>query len=238
MYSIMSISLWIDKSFLTYDYYVSGSTSVVSEEWQQQYEIYKHVASILGKSPDNNDLASAVFQLNRAIDFREKLLNKQYSFKKIPGFHGKKQHEIMHSLGIIQPLLKTKLDKIRNNVMHSATYPVPKLSEVAELTEFTWYFLKSTDLIASRKASSLEFNAVYHDNQSEWAEMSFSLDNWEIDIRGGFLNQNVRRKSFSDSVEIVPDTIEQKEKTTYISGKLLGPVREIQEIAKIYFAAL
>ena len=34
--------------------------------------------------------------------------------------------------------------------MHFEKYPIPKLSEVLELSEFVWYFLKSTHLVASR----------------------------------------------------------------------------------------
>ena len=234
----MSQSIWLNKISLNNDWRVCSSVMVEAEDWQQQYEIYNHAESILGKNPENHDLACAVFQLNRAIDFREKFLNKQYNFKKIPGFKNNKQHEIMHMLGIIKPLLKTKLDKIRNKVMHSAEYPIPKLSEVAELTEFTWYFLKSTDLIASRKADGISFNDCNLTQDEEWAEASFDLDKWEIDIHGQFFNQNITSEYSEQAIEVQIKKIKKQEKTTYISGKLLDSDSKIQDIIKSYFAAL
>lgn len=229
----MSQSIWMTSEVLKYDCHVEVSRLADLEDWKRQYEIYRHAESILDNRPGEHDLACAIFQLNRAIDFREKHLNKQYSFRKIPGLHGKKQHEAMSDLGIIKPVLKSKLDKIRNNVMHTAGYPTPKISEVTELLEFTWYFLKSTDLIASRTAETLLFNGA----SEYWLEVSFNLPSWEIELRGRLARNNLSLEATNQSTEVMVSMLREEDATTYFAGKLLGPVSAAQTLIKAYFSA-
>lgn len=230
--------IWLSMNFLQYDHYVLSSSPIDSEEWEQQYEIYNHAASILEEEPDEHDLACVLFQLNRAVDFREKLLNQLYKFKKIPGLRGKKHHEAMQDLGIIKPLLKTKLDKIRNNVMHTAKYPVPQLSEVQELAEFTWYFLKATDLIASRTGDMLQFDEAIGADQSQWVELTFDLDSWEIEIRGRVLPDNLSQGRSEGAAQIAATKMKQETDLTYFHGRIMGPDNVKQVIIKTYFSAM
>ncbi|MBZ6076127.1 hypothetical protein [Microvirga puerhi] len=234
----MGQPIWLATDLTKHSYYVITSDLTPLEDWQQQYDIHGHAESILENNPNSHDLACAIFQLNRSIDFRERLLNKLYNFKRIPGIYGNKHHERMSYLGIIKPLLKSKLDKIRNNVMHSVTYPTQNISEVAELSEFTWYFLKSTDLIASRAARALELHRFLDDEQEEWLEVSFDPANWDINIRGKTLSENILQENSEQTIQIDTHKLEREDDLTYFHGKLLGPISAKQSLMRIYFSAL
>jgi hypothetical protein len=239
MHKIMKNSIWLDKNFLSNDAQFAVGTP--SESWKEQYVIYNHAESILKKNPNEHDLACAIFQLNRAVDFREKLLNKHYNFKKIQGMQGKKQHEIMVELGIIKPLLKTKLDKIRNTIMHSADCPVPIFKDVMELAEFTWYFLKSTDFLVSKQADMIGFNAGCNGDNGEWAEVEFDTKTWQIRIRGYFFNSSLSDVAKHDTIELTIDENNkfQRELGVIIWDEIvLGPEKAIHELIKKYFTAL
>jgi len=86
--------------------------------------------------------------------------------------------------------------------MHNADYPIPLLSDVKELTEFTWYFLKCTDLIASRNAEVLVFNDMIDNAEEEWAEITFQLNNWLITVRGNFLQSNISHTVRNEFAEV------------------------------------
>lgn len=226
-------TVWISSDILAFEYSQQISISTNPAEWKHQYDIYEHAMSILDDEPNQHDLACAIFQLNRCIDFREKLLNQHYHFKKIPGMAGKKHHEAMELLGLIKPILKTKLDSIRNKVMHSASYPVPSVSEVAELAEFTWYFLKSTDLICSRKLET-----IWAEVQSGWVEADFNLSNWVVNIRGKFLASQVSETLNQNALELVAEEVKFDGDSAYVKGDLVGPVWALEALSKKFFSVL
>ena len=100
-----SEELFIDASLLSGE--VDADRMDHEGDWQRQYEIWAHADRALsGASPSEQDIACALFQLNRAVDFRDKLLDAAYAFKKVPNRSGKNKHEIMESLGIIKTTSK------------------------------------------------------------------------------------------------------------------------------------
>jgi len=195
----MSDRIWLNPDFIKNCFYVqSHGVETDYKERLKLYEIYEHAENILSKNPNEHDLICAIFQLNRAIELRDKQLNKNYKFKKIPSLIKKyEQHLVMEELGIIKPLLKNKLNTIRNQSAHSTKYPALKLSEIKELAEFTWYFLRSTDLIASRKPDSIIYdNSIFEAEDDEpskalWIELNFNLDTWEIELRGNIYSDKI-----------------------------------------------
>jgi hypothetical protein len=54
--------------------------------WKRQHEIWDHGNSLISAiSPSQQDLEAGIIQLQRAVELRDKLLDKVYGFEKIPG---------------------------------------------------------------------------------------------------------------------------------------------------------
>jgi hypothetical protein len=126
-----------------------------------------------------------VIQLNRAVDFRDKLLDSKYHFKSIPGGLRTNKHAIMAELGLMKPYMKTRLDEIRNMVEHRDEAAPVSVQTCRELSDFVWYYLRWTDSLACRCQTEIAF-----DKEGLWVdtgcflECEFEFEPWQFTIRG------------------------------------------------------
>src|ERR1700730_8066613 len=121
-------------------------------DWESHYDPWKYANDCLADGALEQARTSAIFQLRRAVEFREKELKSIYSFDKIPGFEGTKDHKIskiLLDLQIFLPIMRKQLIDFRNAVSHDPAKKPPDLNRCRKLAEFTWYFLKSTDHLLS-----------------------------------------------------------------------------------------
>jgi hypothetical protein len=65
----------------------AGTTSMGAGDphWQKHYEPWSHANTSLAETASEQDRASAIFQLKRSLEFREKSLNNVYGFDGMPG---------------------------------------------------------------------------------------------------------------------------------------------------------
>ena len=90
-----------------------------SPDWRNQHAIWEHATQTISKpTPSQQDLSSAVIQLQRSVEHRDKLLDHLYSFERIPGRRPGSKYETMADLKIIRPTLKIRLRDLRNRLMH------------------------------------------------------------------------------------------------------------------------
>ena len=94
-------------------------------------------------------LTDGIAALRRAINQRVRHLFSSYALRTIgitPRPRG--TLELLQHLGLIKPMLLKRLIDVRNLIEHEDG-PPPNKEVCAELSEFTWYFLRATDPAAS-----------------------------------------------------------------------------------------
>lgn len=234
--------VWLlDSFFSKYPPQRGGWYNTDIQKWKSQYEIWQHADSLLLKTANDHELFCAIAQLNRAIEFRDNLLVELYNLKKIPGFQKlENKHEIMEELGIIKQVMKAKLNDIRNKTMHSADYESPTLNVCKELSEFTWYYLRSTDTLVAQPSTEIKANDGL-DEQEEWAEIAVCTKSWKINIRGKFSKHSLSFTQNPDNYcgKITIDFIKPPDNQGlyYLSG-VIHPPGLTQKFIKAYFAAI
>ena len=170
--------------------YSRGGEGIVfkvhSSDWKRQHEIWEHGNSLISKlSPSQQDLESAVMQLQRAVELRDELLDKLYGFQDIPGRRSAKKYAIMADLEIIRPTLKVALRDLRNKLVHEPTVcSLISRDECELLSDVAWYYLRVTDGLARRCAETIEFNCITEVEQRSFMSVDFSTIPWSAYVRG------------------------------------------------------
>ena len=126
--------------------------------WERHYDPWKDAQDRLADGASEEARASAIWQLRRAVEFRDKAFKVTYPFDKIPGFNERTYHKLLLDLEIILPIMRTTLVNIRNSISHDETEKPPNLDRCREFSEFTWYYLKSTDHLLSSPIGTLAFD--------------------------------------------------------------------------------
>jgi hypothetical protein len=176
--------IWLSPDILNWrsgGQFIKGYTG---DLWKRPYQIWAHAEQILSKPTDEHERTNAILALRRSIDRRVRLLNDRYSFRNLP-IKDKPSDtlSLLAFIGIIRPRMLQKLIDIRNAVEHEDAQP-PNEDMCQVFLEFTWYFLKSTDLIVQRIIENFLFE--YKDEKHRyWVEIDIKVpDNWIPNIRG------------------------------------------------------
>ena len=197
------MNIWISDNFLKWYSYVETSTTQSEHIANEAYDILHHVENVLENHSSEQFRIDAVVALKRAINQRLKCLSKFYEIEKIASVKPSKGVlQDLTLLGIIRPIMLRKLMEIRNNLEHNNTKP-PNKDKCAELLEFVWYFLRTTDRLVRKIDSSILFqnNDVY--DSKYWISLETGPSKeWEIKIRGWLSQKMIRKKEFSDSLNI------------------------------------
>ena len=118
------------------------------------FTYFRHAEAKINFPSSALDLADGIAALKRAVSIRVQWLDRIYNFSKLlPKVHGH-LFDYLHDLGVIRPLLWTKLRTIRNKIEHQDRKP-PSQGQCQELLDVVWYLLRSTDAIAREFCTSL-----------------------------------------------------------------------------------
>lgn len=162
---------------------MQGSRLYNNDLWKRAHDIWAHAEQILSKPTTEFERTNAIMDLRRAIERRVRLLDERYSFRSIP--LKDKPSEILALLefvGVVRPRMLQKLIDIRNAVEHGDAEP-PDLDTCQVFLEFTWYFLKSTDLMVQKVVDSVLFEE--DEDRGYWIEIHLlPPDDWVPSIRG------------------------------------------------------
>jgi len=148
-------------------------------DWRKQHIIWEHANETISKpSPSEQDLSSAIIQLQRSVEHRDKLLDQLYAFEKIPGRKPGSKYETMADLKIIRPTLKARLRDLRNRLIHEFGDIPLKASDCEELCDTAWYYLKATDHLAQQCVS--DFDLRFPADQADYSllQIEFSRSDW------------------------------------------------------------
>lgn len=163
--------MWINPNVFDWEPMVESSTDFTSSRWKRSYELWSHAEQILTKATTEFERANLIMNLRKAVDQRVRLLDERYSFRTIP--IKKKPSDklaLLEFVGVVRPRMLQKLIAIRNAVEHEDVDP-PDKDECEVFVDFTWYFLRSTDMITQRVADRITFT----DNESGcWVELGIN----------------------------------------------------------------
>ena len=152
------MNFWIDKEFLTWKSIVNDSIPQLIDQRRRPYEHWHHANNLLQKHCTEFNLIDVLTTLWRSVNLRLKQLNDIYRFKKIPVTNKPSGLlELMEYFGIIRPLMLKKLKYIRNAIEHEDKN-IPDIDNCIELSEFVWYFLRSTDPLAMKSIGTFSLN--------------------------------------------------------------------------------
>jgi hypothetical protein len=233
--------VWLDAEFLQWESEVDSCYSVEAEPVRKHHAILRHAESLLHASATEYDLSSSIFQLNRVVDFRDKHLNDCYRFRKIPGFAKSNQSDIMEEMGIVKPLMRKKLDGLRNRVMHIANEPVPTLEVCLELSEFVWYYLRATDHMALSTAIEVVFRrgGAGTDEDVGVVICDVAPKSWIISVRGilkvGALTETKGENSFG---VLLDSEVRRGDGREHFSGQMLPDGEFWRRFGRAYFGAV
>ena len=180
--------LWISNKVLDWKACESSSSSDLNMG-ERAYGILDHALTILNNHSSPLYMVDVVTTLKRAVNHRLKTLNKIYEFDTIP--INSKPIGLLRQLeffGIIKPLMLQELLKIRNDVEHNDRTP-PKKIYCQKLYEFVWYFLRSTDVIASKKVESMSLlpSGKLAEDCIYWIAVTMNAKSiWKINMSGWF----------------------------------------------------
>lgn len=222
--------IWVSLDFLSWGGYVQTSDIGNEEAIKEQYNAWRHAEELLS-SDNQNYLMSCMMQLGRVINKGDKLLNEYYNFRRIPGMRKLKSHEVMEKLSIVKPVMRGKINEIRNDVVHGLHDRKRSKAECAELVEFVWYFLRSTDQIVARIPEQIQFDGPGISEQSHcWIEMTKVDVDWNLRLRGKLNLSRISSEKISDwaqvslaeNVKRIENSDAETEDEIYFSGKFNG----------------
>jgi hypothetical protein len=155
------------------------------------FDHLKHAERLLQNGNSEFVRIDIITTLKRAIDYRLKILNKLYCWKKIPFKLPKDELQKLEVLGVIKKNMLLNLFKIRNEVEHH-DQNIPTITKCLDLTELTWYFLKSTNHHVVSSPSELWFT---DENENELTRVKIDpQSNWRIHV---LIKQGSKNFSFA-----------------------------------------
>jgi hypothetical protein len=180
------MTIWLSTEILNWDLYLEDSEGSEDDSWKRAYDHWKHAGRVLLEQQDPLYRVDVITTLKRALNHRLQYLNNLYQFKKIPTRN--KAHGLLEQLadiGVIKPIMLKRLMSIRNEIEHQDA-PPPTIERCEEFLEFTWYFLRSTDTVASMIVRHFTFEPE-HDGEVRpyWITIQTGpFDHWIINLYG------------------------------------------------------
>ena len=237
-----SRSMWIPIEVLDWP----ASTESMggrNTDWESHYKPWEHANESLSGRASLQDRASAILQLRRAIDLRDKALKAVYALDRIPCLAKSAYPKILTDLGIVMPLMRKKLIDLRNEVAHEKVNPDVDLDRCLEYCEFTWYFLKSTDHLLSAPIQEIGFDGP--DDLGGFS-LTFDFDVWSILAKGVFSPDFLLSQNRGNDIELRSDNMSQMGDKTYIRAYPEAPSplgcalafnkAALVKLLKVYFA--
>jgi hypothetical protein len=216
----------------------SNSWSYHRSASKKQHEIWAHGNELILKAaPSQEDFAAALIQFQRAVELRDKLLDKLYGFERIPGKRSPGRYAIMADLGVIRPALKVGLRDLRNKLMHDPEAIHITEDECNLLADTAWYYLKVTDRIAEQWADEISYDYGSSDTDQSGLTAKVEPVSWKIEIDGYLAYNHVLESPVANSPVI---RVHQCEYVRYnnsmkVTGVLTGPPAALWSVVQNFF---
>jgi hypothetical protein len=166
--------IWLTTEVFAWQREVFGTTSPIGKDTRRPYEYLSHAQGLLAKTPSALQRADALANAKRALNQRLQLLDARYRISSLPlPVREKGLLQRLEALGVLRPLILRRLLDIRNRIEHRDAAP-PSARRCAELIDFVWYFLRSTDMLANAIYTAAPFTCL--DPNGDETPHVFELD--------------------------------------------------------------
>jgi hypothetical protein len=173
--------MWLTPKILEWETSYATEREFRDESWRRAYSLVSHAEHLLEQSRSELFRIDAITTLKRAVDHRLRLLDEIYEFRKIPiGNKPSGNLDLLDYLGIVRPKMVQKLIEIRNLIEHENTDP-PGEEACFDFVEFTWYFLRSTDLLVRRSIQTVHLRIPEDESEPKYYTVGITFDpkgNW------------------------------------------------------------
>lgn len=255
---VKPMDAWISHEALSWHAYIESWTLIDQDTVQRPYQHWEHAETLLKSELSEFHRIDLIATLKRAIDIRIRNLNEIYDFRKTSLFkRSTPVIDILERLGIVRPLMLSKLIQIRNQVEHQDR-PPPNNVVCAELVEFTWYFLRSTDIYVHGIPTGVVLESEPYARHSPYG-MTLNTGPeraWSIEILGwlpktwvttnaleGWMHVSCER--FEPAAEFFTRSPEAQEhhkgrdrSDVWVMGNILGPEDSRKIVVEKYFASM
>ena len=260
-------TIWISPDVLSWHTSNKGWQEQDQRLLRRAHSIWLHADQTLENSLTELQRTDGITALKRALNHRLQLLSKIYLLNQIPIVNKPAGTlQILERLGVIKRVLLNKLLTIRNAIEHDDAAP-PSLVDSQELSEFVWYFLRSTDVLVDRLA--INFGLKEFDQQFDF--FSFEAwgrgvlietgphSSWRVEVQGVLAQDLVSKDSRSDWIPIITSSLISREEWLqrneygfdtendaephelgdyFFEGKFDGDSDQLMHIYQLYFRVL
>jgi hypothetical protein len=216
----------------------SNSWRYHHSSFKKQHEIWSHGNELLLKvTPSQEDFAAALIQFQRAVELRDKLLDKLYGFENIPGKRSTVKYAVMADLGIIRPTLKIRLRDLRNKLMHDPEVIHMTADECNLLADTAWYYLKVTDRIAEQCADEVYYDLTSNDTDKSGLTAKIEPVSWTVNLNGYLAHNHILESAVVNSPVIQVHRCEYARYNNSLNvwGVLTGPPATVWSVVQNFF---
>jgi hypothetical protein len=254
------MNAWLSETVFSWLPHLEGWSTKASANLMRPYTHWEHAQKLSNSETNQFIRIDIVTTLKRSVDIRIRNLNDIYQFRNILFLKKTKRIiELLSQLEIIRPMMISKLNRIRNTIEHQDEAP-PSHDECMELVDFTWYFLRSTDILIQQIPGTVIFEpggGIY--DSPYWVSFNANTgSDWSVKINGWVENDKISLEEKSnciiidlerfDSAEVLLD--KNKEWDSYqeehknrnpsdihFNGRFIGPPEMIKVFIINYFRA-
>lgn len=230
--------VWVSPCWT--DWYQMGmSSDPVDDSRSARAYAHWHLADELSRRDPESDVTrgAVVLKLWHAVDGRVRLLHDLYALNDLASRLGWGSErltiiEVLGRLGLVQPLALQDLKKIRNLVEH-ADRGAPSPADCRRFIELVWYFLRSTDLFASRVVRDFELES----GGPYFASFNRPARSWAWTIYGRFPDASVSTTPSDTAMELHLDKpiSEVAAGVVSLGGAMVNSPTALRDVVAGYF---
>jgi hypothetical protein len=244
--------VWLTPSVLNWKAKTIALNVTDSTDWKRAYELWNHALKRLSVAATDDDRADVISILRRVLNHRLGRLKTLYLnglplTRKPAG-----SIEQLEFLGIARPTMVRKLLEIRNQIEYRDAKP-PSKKRCAELSEFIWYFLRSTDAYVAQITDSFLLTKLDATGKktpyslileigppNKWRFRiwwgCFEPDDLSMILKSGWLKINTNRVEKKATLPEITPKQQMKDTDVYIgSGTFVPDDQQIEKFCRYYF---
>ncbi|NDK30903.1 hypothetical protein [Nesterenkonia haasae] len=209
------------------------------------YSLWNFAAKLNEQSVDDVVRGTVVQKLWNAVDQRIRALHEIYNLNIAKSLLGRAKMstlDVLHDLGVIRPLILKNLKDVRNRVEHQ-DQGAPNALECNNLIDSVWYFLRSTDQLATQKLNTYTLTSAITVHGIADQEESVSIDvsdGWAMRLHGWFREEQIGIDSGDAYTSIVLNLSQQPHRhesnNLFLDGSVAPTSTYIPNLIRDYFA--
>jgi hypothetical protein len=236
--------IWLTPELLQWSVFASGILPNDSAPWARAYELLGHAEKRLSEAETDDDRADVISILRRVLNHRLEKFKTIYLTNIILPSKPKGTIEQLEFFGIARRGMVHKLLKVRNQIEYSDK-KAPKNKACAELLEFMWYFLRSTDVYIATPYDHFEIQKYDQKGRTaSYCPLDFGPNkNWNNSFWGWFEDAEISFEAKPNWLKIestelkkaLPSGFKKGEERWSLTGKFAKETKQLEMLFRFYF---